>query len=216
MECWYNFRYRRISGPTRFWLRLIPTRTSTAFISSTPAGFSPVLTERWCPCTPMGCMRLIKSQRPELAGLKAVVVGRSNIVGKPMAMLLLAEHCTVTIAHSKTHDLPAECRAADILVAAVGRPELIRGDWIKRGRDRYRRGHQPDRQRRRQDPPGWRCRVRGGGACRRRDHAGAGRRGTDDGGVPVAKHPDRRLSLAGSRDARPVICACVSCEFGRS
>ena len=83
------------------------------------------------PCTPMGCMRLIKSQRPKLAGLRAVVVGRSNIVGKPMAMLLLAEHCTVTIAHSKTHDLPAECRAADILVAAVGRPELIRGDWIK-------------------------------------------------------------------------------------
>jgi methylenetetrahydrofolate dehydrogenase (NADP+) / methenyltetrahydrofolate cyclohydrolase len=85
------------------------------------------------PCTPSGCMRLIKSQRPDLDGLKAVIVGRSSIVGKPMVSLLLAENCTVTIAHSKTLDLPAECRAANILVAAVGRPELIRGDWIKEG-----------------------------------------------------------------------------------
>jgi len=85
------------------------------------------------PCTPSGCLRLIKSKRQDLSGLKAVVVGRSNIVGKPMALLLLAENCTVTMAHSKTRDLPAECRAADILVAAVGKPELIRGDWIKEG-----------------------------------------------------------------------------------
>jgi methylenetetrahydrofolate dehydrogenase (NADP+) / methenyltetrahydrofolate cyclohydrolase len=85
------------------------------------------------PCTPSGCLRLIKSKRQDLSGLKAVVVGRSNIVGKPMALLLLAENCTVTMAHSKTRDLPAECRAADILVAAVGKPELIRGDWIKGG-----------------------------------------------------------------------------------
>jgi methylenetetrahydrofolate dehydrogenase (NADP+) / methenyltetrahydrofolate cyclohydrolase len=85
------------------------------------------------PCTPSGCLRLIKSKRQDLSGLKAVIVGRSNIVGKPMALLLLAENCTVTMAHSKTRDLPAECRAADILVAAVGKPELIRGDWIKPG-----------------------------------------------------------------------------------
>jgi methylenetetrahydrofolate dehydrogenase (NADP+)/methenyltetrahydrofolate cyclohydrolase len=85
------------------------------------------------PCTPLGCMRLIKSQRQDLAGLRAVIVGRSSIVGKPMAVLLLAESCTVTIAHSKTRDLPGECRQADILVAAVGWPELIRGDWIKEG-----------------------------------------------------------------------------------
>ncbi|QLH40033.1 MAG: bifunctional methylenetetrahydrofolate dehydrogenase/methenyltetrahydrofolate cyclohydrolase FolD [Defluviicoccus sp.] len=85
------------------------------------------------PCTPQGCLRLIKSRVPKLAGLKALVLGRSNIVGKPMAMLLLAEHCTVTMAHSHTFDLPGECRAADILVAAVGRPELVRGDWIKPG-----------------------------------------------------------------------------------
>jgi methylenetetrahydrofolate dehydrogenase (NADP+) / methenyltetrahydrofolate cyclohydrolase len=85
------------------------------------------------PCTPSGCLRLIKSKRQDLSALKAVVVGRSNIVGKPMALLLLAENCTVTMTHSKTRDLPAECHAADILVAAVGKPELIRGDWIKPG-----------------------------------------------------------------------------------
>lgn len=85
------------------------------------------------PCTPSGCLRLIKSKREDLSGLKAAVVGRSNIVGKPMALLLLAENCTVTMTHSKTRDFPAECHAADILVAAVGKPELIRGDWIKPG-----------------------------------------------------------------------------------
>jgi methylenetetrahydrofolate dehydrogenase (NADP+)/methenyltetrahydrofolate cyclohydrolase len=81
------------------------------------------------PCTPLGCMRLLAS-----AGVShAVVVGRSNIVGKPVAQLLLAEHATVTIAHSRTKDLPAVCRSADVLVAAVGRPEMIRGDWVKEG-----------------------------------------------------------------------------------
>lgn len=85
------------------------------------------------PCTPQGCLRLIRSRTTDLAGLNAVVIGRSNIVGKPMALLLLAESCTVTIAHSRTRDLPALCRTADILVAAVGRPEFVRGDWIKPG-----------------------------------------------------------------------------------
>ncbi len=85
------------------------------------------------PCTPLGCLRLIKSAREDLAGLDAVVVGRSNIVGKPMAHLLLAENCTVTIAHSKTHDLGAIVSKADILVAAVGRPGMIPGVWIKPG-----------------------------------------------------------------------------------
>ncbi len=85
------------------------------------------------PCTPLGCLMLIRSARAEIAGLEAVVVGRSNIVGKPVAQLLLAESCTVTIAHSRTSDLPAVCRRADILVAAVGRPEMIRGDWVKSG-----------------------------------------------------------------------------------
>jgi methylenetetrahydrofolate dehydrogenase (NADP+)/methenyltetrahydrofolate cyclohydrolase len=85
------------------------------------------------PCTPLGCLMLLKDRLGDLAGLDAVVIGRSNIVGKPMALLLLAESCTVTVAHSKTRDLPALVRRADIVVAAVGRPEMIRGDWIKPG-----------------------------------------------------------------------------------
>jgi methylenetetrahydrofolate dehydrogenase (NADP+) / methenyltetrahydrofolate cyclohydrolase len=103
-------------------------------------GFHPVNVGRlangqnaFVPCTPLGSLMLLKSVRADLAGLEAVVVGRSNIVGKPMAQLLLAESCTVTIAHSRTKDLPALCRRADILVAAVGRPEMIRGDWVKPG-----------------------------------------------------------------------------------
>ncbi len=85
------------------------------------------------PCTPLGSLILAKTVKPDLSGLDAVVVGRSNIVGKPMAQLLIAESCTVTVAHSRTKDLPALCRRADLLVAAVGRPEMIRGDWIKPG-----------------------------------------------------------------------------------
>lgn len=85
------------------------------------------------PCTPLGCLMLLKDQLGDLSGMNAVIVGRSNIVGKPMAQLLLGESCTVTIAHSRTKDLPALCRTADILVAAVGRPEMIKGDWIKPG-----------------------------------------------------------------------------------
>ncbi|MGI9475359.1 MAG: bifunctional methylenetetrahydrofolate dehydrogenase/methenyltetrahydrofolate cyclohydrolase FolD [Hyphomicrobiaceae bacterium] len=85
------------------------------------------------PCTPSGSIILLKSVRQDLTGLNAVIVGRSNIVGKPMAQLLLRENCTVTIAHSRTKDLPDVVRAADIVIAAVGRPEMIRGDWIKKG-----------------------------------------------------------------------------------
>jgi methylenetetrahydrofolate dehydrogenase (NADP+)/methenyltetrahydrofolate cyclohydrolase len=84
-------------------------------------------------CTPLGCLMLLKDRLGDLSGLEAVVVGRSNIVGKPMAQLLLRENCTVTIAHSRTRDLADVVRRADILVAAVGRAELIRGDWIKPG-----------------------------------------------------------------------------------
>jgi len=85
------------------------------------------------PCTPLGCLMLLKDRLGDLSGAEAVIVGRSNIVGKPMAQLLLRESCTVTVAHSRTHDLPGTCRRADILVAAVGRPEMIPGDWIKPG-----------------------------------------------------------------------------------
>jgi methylenetetrahydrofolate dehydrogenase (NADP+)/methenyltetrahydrofolate cyclohydrolase len=103
-------------------------------------GFHPVNAGRlasglpgFVPCTPLGCLMLLKDQRDSLAGLDAVVIGRSNIVGKPMAALLLAESCTVTIAHSKTRDLSSVVRRADIVVAAVGRPQMVKGEWIKPG-----------------------------------------------------------------------------------
>ncbi|MEE9428715.1 MAG: bifunctional methylenetetrahydrofolate dehydrogenase/methenyltetrahydrofolate cyclohydrolase FolD [Paracoccaceae bacterium] len=85
------------------------------------------------PCTPLGCLMMLRDHHGSLSGLNAVVVGRSNIVGKPMAQLLLGDSCTVTIAHSRTKDIEALCKGADILVAAVGRPEMITGDWIKPG-----------------------------------------------------------------------------------
>ncbi len=85
------------------------------------------------PCTPLGCIMMLRDHLGDMSGMNAVVVGRSNIVGKPMAALLLAESCTVTITHSRTRDLPAVCREADIVVAAVGRPEMVTGDWIKPG-----------------------------------------------------------------------------------
>ncbi len=87
------------------------------------------------PCTPLGCLLLLRNTlgADGLAGREAVIVGRSNIVGKPMAALLLGADCTVTIAHSRTHDLEGVCRRADILIAAVGRPRMIQGDWVKPG-----------------------------------------------------------------------------------
>ncbi|HAA93746.1 MAG TPA: bifunctional methylenetetrahydrofolate dehydrogenase/methenyltetrahydrofolate cyclohydrolase FolD [Rhodospirillaceae bacterium] len=85
------------------------------------------------PCTPLGCLMMLKDQLGDLSGKNAVIVGRSNIVGKPMAALLLRESCTVTVAHSRTQDLPGLCRSADILVAAVGQPQMIKGDWVKPG-----------------------------------------------------------------------------------
>ena len=85
------------------------------------------------PCTPLGCMMLLADRLGDLSGMEAVVIGRSNIVGKPMAQLLLGDSCTVTIAHSRTKDLADVCRRADIVVAAVGRPEMVPGDWVKPG-----------------------------------------------------------------------------------
>ena len=85
------------------------------------------------PCTPKGAMHLLRAAGASLPGARAVVLGRSNIVGRPMAQLLLAADCTVTIVHSRTRDLPAECRRAEILIAAVGRPEMVRGDWVTEG-----------------------------------------------------------------------------------
>ena len=85
------------------------------------------------PCTPLGCLKLLKSVDPDIAGKNAVIIGRSNIVGRPMAALLLNESATVTIAHSKTRDLLALCSQADILVVAVGYPQMVKADWIKPG-----------------------------------------------------------------------------------
>jgi methylenetetrahydrofolate dehydrogenase (NADP+)/methenyltetrahydrofolate cyclohydrolase len=97
------------------------------------AGRLAVGAEGFVPCTPLGCLMLLKDKLGDLSGLGAVVIGRSNIVGKPMAQLLLRESCTVTIAHSRTKDLPAVVRGADIVIAAVGRPEMVKGDWLKPG-----------------------------------------------------------------------------------
>ena len=103
-------------------------------------GFHPVNVGRlatggkgFAPCTPLGCLLLLQQTVSDLRGMEAVVIGRSNVVGKPMAQLLLVQGCTVTIAHSATRDLAAVCRRADILIVAVGRPEMVRGDWIKPG-----------------------------------------------------------------------------------
>jgi methylenetetrahydrofolate dehydrogenase (NADP+)/methenyltetrahydrofolate cyclohydrolase len=120
----------------------IPAAAVTAAID--PAkdvdGFHPVNAGRlWgdggglVPCTPQGCMLLLRQAKPSLSGAHAVVLGRSQIVGKPVAALLLGADCTVTVAHSRSRDLPALCRSADVLVAAVGRPEMVRGDWIRPG-----------------------------------------------------------------------------------
>ena len=103
-------------------------------------GFHPVNAGRlaiglhgFVPCTPLGCLRLLQAEVGDLSGKDAVVIGRSNIVGKPMALLLLRESCTVTVAHSRTRDLPDVVRRADIVVAAVGRPNMVTGDWLTRG-----------------------------------------------------------------------------------
>ena len=103
-------------------------------------GFHPVNVGRlWTgnpvsiPCTPLGCALILKDRLGDLSGKRAIVIGRSNIVGKPMAALLLAANATVTIAHSRTADLAARCREADIVIAAVGKPEMVRGDWLKAG-----------------------------------------------------------------------------------
>jgi len=97
------------------------------------AGRLAVGEESLVPCTPLGCIMMLKDRLGDLSGLEAVVVGRSNIVGRPMAQLLVRENCTVTIAHSRTRDLPAVVSRGDIVVAAVGRPELVKGDWLKPG-----------------------------------------------------------------------------------
>jgi methylenetetrahydrofolate dehydrogenase (NADP+)/methenyltetrahydrofolate cyclohydrolase len=113
-------------------LRIDPTKDVDGFHPMN-AGRLAVGLDALVPCTPLGCLMLLQHELGDLSGRDAIVVGRSNIVGKPMAQLLLQASCTVTVAHSRTRDLPEAVRKADIVVAAVGRPELIRGDWLKPG-----------------------------------------------------------------------------------
>jgi methylenetetrahydrofolate dehydrogenase (NADP+)/methenyltetrahydrofolate cyclohydrolase len=113
-------------------LRIDPAKDVDGFHPMN-AGRLAVGLEALVPCTPLGCLLLLRHELGELSGLDAIVVGRSNIVGKPMAQLLIQSSCTVTVAHSRTRDLPAAVRRSDIVVAAVGRPELVRGDWLKPG-----------------------------------------------------------------------------------
>ncbi len=147
------------------------------------------------PCTPYGCLLMLKETLRELKGKRALVLGRSNIVGKPMAALLLAEHCTVTIAHSRTQDLAERCREADILVAAVDRPEMVRGDWIKPGAAVI-------------DAVGRRRGVRRGQDGRQLHHPGAGRCWAGDHRQPAAQHrhcgvPPERPPRSGTLGAPP-------------
>ena len=155
------------------------------------------------PCTPLGCVRLAKTVHHSLAGLEAVVIGRSNIVGKPVAQLLLAENATVTIAHSKTGDLPAVCARADLLIAAIGRPEMVRGHWIKPGATVIDVGiNRVVGEHGKAHIVGDVAYARGQDS-RRRDHAGAGRRRADDHRLPAAQHAARRLHAerpAGAED----------------
>src|SRR6516165_3680771 len=117
---------------TASWCSFLCPHKSIRTRSSPPSIRQRTLTAS-IPSTPVGCILLAKTVQPSLAGLEAVVVGRSNIVGKPLAQLLLAENATVTVAHSRTRDLAAVCRRADLLFAAVGRPEMVRRDWVKPG-----------------------------------------------------------------------------------
>jgi len=118
--------------PTRVIANIEPAKDVDGF-NIANAGLLATGLEGLVPCTPLGCLHLLKAELGSIAGLDAVVIGRSNIVGKPMALLLLGESATVTIAHSKTRDLPGVVRRADIVVAAVGRAEMVRGDWLKPG-----------------------------------------------------------------------------------
>ena len=154
------------------------------------------------PCTPLGCIMLLKQRLGDLTGKTAVVVGRSNIVGKPMALLLLREHCTVTIAHSRTRDLPAVCRGADIVVGAVGRARMIKGEWIKPGAAVIDVGIN------RIDVADGKTRLVGdvdfdsAAAARRRNYPGPGRGWSDDHRLSPFEYPYRSMPATSGRGTR--------------
>ena len=155
------------------------------------------------PCTPSGVMELLGSVDAKLEGAEAVVIGRSNLFGKPMAQLLLAENATVTTCHSRTRDLRAVCARADVLIAAVGRARLVTREFVKPGAvviDVGMNRLTPE-QARQQERPGRRRRLRRRGRDRLGDHAGAGRRGPDDDRLPAREHAAGRARTLSSRRA---------------
>ncbi len=155
------------------------------------------------PCTPLACIILAKHVHGSLAGLEAVVIGRSNIVGKPLAQLMLMENATVTIAHSKTRDLPSVCRRGDIVFAAVGQPEMVRRRLDQARRHRHRRRHQPRGRRGRHVEARRRRGLRRSRSSRRCHHAGAGRRRSDDHRLSHAQYVEGRLRAERVSSRRP-------------
>ena len=199
---WCSCRCPSRSTRTRSSPRSTRTRTSTGSTRSTSAGWSSAPTAS-SPARPTGCIHLLKRSGVKLAGAEVVVVGRSNIVGKPVALLLLQEHATVTICHSKTRDLGEVCRRADVLVVAIGRPKMITADMVQAGRRRDRRRRQPPR--RRQALRGRRLRRRRAEGLP--DHPGPRRRGADDDRDADAQHrklcpAPRRVAATGVRRGR--------------
>ena len=161
------------------------------------------------PCTPVGSIILAKTVKHDLSGLDAVVVGRSNIVGKPMAQLLLRENCTVTIAHSRTKNLPDVVRRADLVVAAIGKPEFVKGDWIKPGAIvidvGINRIVKPDGKGKLVGDVAFAEAAAGGG----RDHAGPRRRRADDHRLPARRTRSRRRRCSAGSPRRPSYAACA-------
>ena len=164
------------------------------------------------PCTPLGCIILTKSVHASLEGMNAIVIGRSNLVGRPLVQLLLNENATVTIAHSRSRDLPQLCARADLVYAAVGKPEMVRGDWIKPGATVIDVGIN------RLPAADGKTRLVGDVAfeealeCRRRDHAGSRRRRSDDGGVPAGQYAARGLCDSRVAEAGGVSAVIPRCE----
>jgi methylenetetrahydrofolate dehydrogenase (NADP+)/methenyltetrahydrofolate cyclohydrolase len=151
-------------------------------------------------CTPLGVIRLLEHAGAALAGARAVVLGRSNIVGRPVAELLLNRSATVTVCHSRTVDLPARIGEADIVVAAIGKPEFVQGRLAARGRHRHRRGHQQARRRQGRGRRGLRVRLR----ARPRDHPRPGRRRSHDHRLPPREHREGRPAAA-LTDRSPIV-----------
>ena len=143
------------------------------------------------PCTPLGCVILTKTVHASLAGMNAIIIGRSNLVGRPLVQLLLNENATVTIAHSRTRDLADICKRADLVFAAVGKPELVTRKLAQAGRDRDRRGYQSRCWTGRDEPSCWGCGLCRSAERRVRDHAGARRGRADDSRVPAGQYVAR-------------------------